>query len=88
MRHVRIVDWLNFLGFRIDGGFRDDMGDSYGAAYTTRSADEGYGERYGEAVKKVLDKKAEKEEHVKEVQRGMTADRDQSLDAGTTGHVL
>lgn len=62
---------------------RDDMGDSYGAAYTTRSADEGYGERYGEAVKAVLEKKAQKEGNMKEAQRGATSERDASADAGT-----
>ncbi|KAG0559698.1 hypothetical protein KC19_10G124200 [Ceratodon purpureus] len=61
--------------------FRDDMGDSYGAGYQTRSSDEGYGERYGEAVKNVLEKKAEKEEHLHEIQRGATAERDQKADA-------
>jgi hypothetical protein len=59
------------------------MGDSYGAAYTTRSADEGYGERYGEAVKAVLEKKAQKEGNMKEAQRGATSERDASADAGT-----
>lgn len=62
---------------------RDDMGDSYGVAYTTRSADEGYGERYGEAVRAVLDKMAQKEANMKEVQRGATSERDASADAGT-----
>lgn len=59
------------------------MGDSYGAAYTTRSADEGYGERYGEAVKAVMDKKAQKEGNMKEAQRGASSQRDASADAGT-----
>ncbi|XP_073392570.1 uncharacterized protein [Physcomitrium patens] len=66
--------------------YRDDMEDSYGAGYTTRSSDEGYGERcgerYSEAVKAVLDKKAQKEDHVGEMQSGMTANRDLSADAG------
>ena len=70
------------------GGGRDDMGDSYGAAYSTRSADEGYGERYGEAVKKVLDRKMEKEQHLHEIQRGSTAQRDQKADAGTVYSLL
>jgi len=62
----------------MDGGFRDDMGDSYGTGYATRSSDEGYGEGYGEAVKKVLEKKAEREEQQR---AGMAASRDQSVDA-------
>lgn len=64
------------------------MGDTYGAGYMTRSADEGYGERYGEAVKKVMDKKAVKEGHMQELQSGTTADRDQNADAGTATNLL
>lgn len=61
---------------------RDDMGDSYGAAYTTRSSDEGYGESYGEAAKAVMEKKAQKEDGLSVMQRGATAERDTSADAG------
>lgn len=50
------------------------MGDLYGVVYMMCLVDEGYGECYGEVVKKVLDKKVEKEEYVKEVQRGMIVD--------------
>lgn len=68
--------------------YRDDMGDTYGAGYMTRSADEGYGERYGEAVKKVMDNKADKEGPMQELQSGTTADRDQNADAGTATNLL
>ncbi|KAL3683485.1 hypothetical protein R1sor_001507 [Riccia sorocarpa] len=57
-------------------GYREDMSDSYGEAYSIRSSDEGYGEIYGEAVKKY-----QSNPDIKEVQRGMTAERDQVADA-------
>ncbi|KAL2612419.1 hypothetical protein R1flu_024111 [Riccia fluitans] len=57
-------------------GYREDMAESYGVAYAIRSSDEGYGEIYGEAVKRY-----QTNPDVKEVQRGMTAERDQNADA-------
>ncbi|OAE32788.1 hypothetical protein AXG93_374s1150 [Marchantia polymorpha subsp. ruderalis] len=56
--------------------FREDMEDSYGEAYATRSSDEGYGEAYGEAVKRY-----QTNPDIKEVQRGATSERDQKADA-------
>lgn len=55
---------------------REDMEDSYGEAYATRSSDEGYGEAYGEAVKRY-----QTNPDIKEVQRGATSERDQKADA-------
>lgn len=56
--------------------FKSDMDSSYGDAYSTRSSDEGFGERYGEAVKVVLEEK-----DTRELQRGETAERDQSKES-------
>lgn len=57
--------------------YRDDMGKSYGNAYSQRSSDEGFGERYGEPVKVQIEKK----QSTTVLQRGETAERDQEADA-------
>ena len=51
------------------------MATSYGAAYASRSSEEGFGERYGEAVKAVLEKK----EGQMDMQEGTTTT---TLDSG------
>jgi len=40
---------------------RDDMSDSYGAGYSTRSSDEGFGQIYGEAAKAIKERKMARE---------------------------
>ncbi|CAM6007661.1 unnamed protein product [Sphagnum balticum] len=40
---------------------RDDMSDSYGAGYSTRSSDEGFGQIYSEAAKAVKERKMARE---------------------------